>query len=65
MLLALTSVFCIIISAFFLSKRTKEDSIELRHFDHQDAALTDEYAEILGKKRTKEDKDNENMVLPI
>lgn len=65
LILALTWSFCIIVAAFFLSRRTKEDSIEIRHFDHQDASLNDEYAQILWRKKGKGDSDNENMVLPI
>lgn len=64
-ILALTASFCIIICGFFLSKQTKEDSIEMRHFDHQERVLPDEYAEILGKKNGKSDTEKGNMVLPI
>jgi ACR3 family arsenite efflux pump ArsB len=46
-LLAFSSVSCIIVSAFFLSRKNKEDSIELRHLDHREVEMTDEYATIL------------------
>lgn len=65
-LLAISSSSCIIIAAFFLSRKTKEDSIELRHLDHhRDTEISDEYAAILGKKPKKETSEDGNMVLPI
>jgi hypothetical protein len=64
-LLAISSSFCIIFSAFFLSQKTKSDSVELRHLDHREVEISDEYREILGKKGKKENSDDSNMVLPI
>lgn len=64
-LLAFSSISCIIVSAFFLSRKNKEDSIELRHLDHREVEMTDEYATILWKKQKKEDTEEGNMVLPI
>jgi hypothetical protein len=64
-LIAFSSVTCIIIAAFFLSRKTKEESIELRHLDHRDADISDEYATILWKKPKKEGTEDGNMVLPI
>jgi hypothetical protein len=46
-LIAMSSSICILFSAFFLSKKTKEESIEIRHIDHREVLLSDEYAEIL------------------
>jgi hypothetical protein len=65
LILALTGSFCILITAFFLSKKSKEESIEIRHLNHQETILNDEYAQILGKKKWKWDTEKENMVLPI
>lgn len=64
-LLAISSSFCILFSAFFLSQKTKSDSVELRHLDHREVEISDEYREILGKKGKKENSDDSNMVLPI
>lgn len=64
-LIAMSSICCIIVSAFFLSKSNKEQSIEIRHIDHREVDLPDEYASILGKKPKKESSEDSNMVLPI
>lgn len=64
-LIAMSSVSCIIVSAFFLSKSNKEQSIEIRHIDHREVDLPEEYANILGKKPKKESGEDSNMVLPI
>lgn len=64
-LLAISSSSCIIISAFFLSRKIKEDSIELRHLHHQEPNISEEYAEILRKKSEKDWTETSNMVLPI
>lgn len=63
-LMAMSTVVCIIVAAYFLSQRNKADSINIRHIDHQEVTLPDEYADILGKKNRKPS-DDENMVLPI
>lgn len=64
-LIAISSICCIIISAFFLSKKIKEESIELRHIDHKEVDLSDEYTTILWKKVKKDNQEDSNMVLPI
>jgi hypothetical protein len=64
-LIAISSSICILCSAFFLSRKSKEDSVELRHLDHREVEMSDEYREILGKKGKKENSDDSNMVLPI
>lgn len=62
----MSSVTCIIVSAFFLSKKSKEESIELRHLDHRsEVNIPDEYATILSKKHKNDNDDDSNMVLPI
>ena len=65
-LLAISSISCILVAAFFLSRKTKEESIELRHLDHHtDIEISDEYAAILGKRPKKDAGEDGNMVLPI
>ena len=46
-LIALSSSICILIAAFFLSKRTKEESVEMRYIDHQEIDPMAEYRSIL------------------
>jgi hypothetical protein len=46
-LIAISSSICIVVAAFFLSKRSKEESVDLRHIDHREASIPDEYATIL------------------
>lgn len=65
-LMATSSVICIIISAFFLSKNTKEQAREIRYLDHYDTENLAEYRSIIDGTDQKSDKsDDTNMTLPI
>ncbi len=46
-LIATSSTICIIISAFFLSRKTKEQARETRYLDHHDAENLREYRSII------------------
>jgi hypothetical protein len=54
-LMATSSAVCILVCAFFLSKTTKEQSIDLRHLDHTlSSGDFEEYKDILHSPKTHE-----------
>jgi hypothetical protein len=64
-LMALSATLCILVSAFFLSKSTKEQSIEMRYLDHQEVDPMADYRSILSQGKEKQKEDEKNMSLPI
>lgn len=64
-LIAMSSSVCILVSAFFLSKSTKEQSIEMRYLDHHEVDALSEYRSILSKWAQSDKQDEKNMTLPI
>ena len=64
-LMALSTTLCILASAFFLSKSTKEQSIEMRYLDHQEVDSMADYRSILSQSKEKQKDDDKNMSLPI
>ncbi len=62
-IMAITSCIMIIASAFFLSKNSKEEGMDIRYFHHKEKDHFEEYRDIL---RGPSDKDDDsNMTLPI
>lgn len=62
-IIAMSSSILIIFSAFFLSKSTKEQGMDIRYFQHHDQSQFDEYRDILHGSGKKDD--DSNMTLPI
>lgn len=61
--MVMSSSIMIIVAAFFLSKRTKEQGMDVRYFHHHEQNQFDEYRDILNGSAKKED--DSNMTLPI
>lgn len=65
-LLFLTSCICVLISAFFLSKATKEQSMDMRYLQHNEWDQFQEYRDILNVEWKKDGSNKDtNMTLPI
>ncbi len=64
-LIATSSVFCIIVSAFFLSKTTKEQAREVRYLDHHDRESALDYQSIIRGGTPSDKGEDSNMTLPI
>ena len=60
--IAFSSIVCILISAYFLSKSTKTDNTDVCYIDHQ---MDDELMNYKGILRGDEEKKKKNMSLPI
>ena len=65
-LIATSSIICIIVSAYFLSKNSKEQGIEMRYLDHQEHDVLWDYRAILDANNHSRNKEEDsNMTLPI
>jgi hypothetical protein len=64
-ILSLTTSICILVSAYFLSRQSKQWSVEVRYIDHTTTDSYGEYGEILKKPWDSNDLHDSNMKLPI